>query len=65
MTARQQTAFDLDALTRARIHLAGQIAGGMCANKENMIPAGWRATIARDSLTLADNIIKLATQGQL
>ena len=65
MTARPQTAFEIDALTRARLHLAGQIAGGMCANKENMVPGGWRANIARDSLAVADNIIKLAMQGQL
>lgn len=65
MTARQQSTFELDALTKTRLHLAGQIAAGLCANKENMIPGGWRATIARDSLQVADNLIKLATTGGL
>lgn len=65
MTARQETTFELDPLTRARLHLAGQIAAGMCANKENMIPGGWKANIARDSLDVADKIIKLAVSGGL
>ncbi len=65
MTARQETAFELDALTRTRLHLAGQIASGMCANKENMVPGNWRANIARDSLQVADNLIKLAVSGGL
>lgn len=65
MTARQQTTFDLDALTKTRLHLAGQIAAGMCANKENMVPGGWKANIARDALAVADNIIKLTTAGAL
>lgn len=65
MTARQQTQFDLDALTKTRLHLSGQIAAGMCANKENMVPGGWKANIARDALSVADNIIKLAVQGGL
>lgn len=65
MTTRQQTTFDLDALTKTRLHLAGQIAAGMCANKENMVPGNWRANIARDSLQVADNLIKLAVAGGL
>lgn len=65
MSAKQQTAFELDALTKTRLHLAGQIASGMCANGENMCNTAWRACIARDSLQVADNIIKLATAGCL
>lgn len=65
MSARESTAFELDALTRTRLHLAGQIAAGMCANKENMVPGNWRANIARDSLQVADNLIKLAVSGGL
>lgn len=65
MSARESTAFELDALTRTRLHLAGQIAAGMCANKENMVPGNWRANIARDSLQVADNLIKLAVAGGL
>lgn len=65
MSARESTAFELDALTRTRLHLAGEIAAGMCANKENMVPGNWRANIARDSLQVADNLIKLAVSGGL
>jgi hypothetical protein len=65
MTARQETAFELDPLTRTRLHLAGQIAAGMCANKENMIPGNWKANIARDSLDVADKLIRLAVSGAL
>lgn len=65
MTARENTAFDLDALTRTRLHLAGQIAAGFAANPENMAPSNWRATIARDALDVADKIIRLATSGGL
>lgn len=63
MTARQQTEFELDALTRTRLHLASQIASGMCANRENMVPGNWQAIIARDSMQLADKLIKLAVSG--
>jgi hypothetical protein len=37
----------------------------MCANKENMIPGNWKANIARDSLDVADKLIRLAVSGAL
>lgn len=65
MSARQSTEFDLDALTRTRLHLAGQIASGMCANKENYVVGAWQASIASNSLEIADKLIRLAVSGGL
>lgn len=65
MAARENTSLDLDNMTKTRLHLAGQIASGMCANKENMTNYAWRATIARDAMQVADNIVKLAVSGSL
>ena len=63
MTARQQSTFELDNLTRTRLMLAGQIAAGMCGNKENYTTPHWQASIARSSLEIADKLIKLTVTG--
>lgn len=65
MTARQQTEFELDALTKTRLHLAGQIAAGLAANPEQVSMPHWEAETARSALSVADKLIKLAVQGGL
>lgn len=63
MTTRQQTAFDLDALTKTRLHLAGQIAAGLVSNPEQLSMPHWEAETARAALSVADKLIRLTVAG--
>lgn len=65
MTAREQTTFDLDPLTRTRLHLAGQIAAGLVANPEQIACPHWEAETARAALSVADKLIRLTVSGGL
>jgi hypothetical protein len=56
---------DMDTLQKMRLSVAAKIAGGMCANKENMRMSSWEAEIARASLSVADKLIHLVTAGGL
>lgn len=63
MSARENTGFDLDALTRTRLHLAGQIAAGLVSNPQQIALRSWEAETARAALSVADKIIRLAISG--
>lgn len=65
MSARQESNFELDALTRARLHLAGQIAAGLVANPEQISLHNWEAETARAALSVADKLIRLTVSGGL
>lgn len=65
MSARENTAFELDALTRTRLHLAGQIAAGLVANPEQLSLPYWEAETARAALSVADKLISLTVTGGL
>ncbi len=59
----QAQEFELDPLTRTRLHLASQIAAGLCSNPENMISMDWEGSIARSALSVADKLIRLTMTG--
>ena len=63
MTARQSTEFELDALTRTRLHLAGQIAAGLVSNPAQLECRNWEAETARAALLVADKLIRLTITG--
>lgn len=63
MAARENTAFELDALTRTRLHLAGQIAAGLASNPEQLALPYWEAETARAALSVADKLISLTVTG--
>lgn len=63
MSARPETAFELDALTRTRLHLAGQIAAGLASNPEQLSMPHWEADTARAALSVADKLIRLVVSG--
>lgn len=46
---------------KTRLAIAGRIAAGMCANKENM-GGDWRNVIARDAWDLSGKLCSLAAQ---
>lgn len=65
MTARQSSDFELDALTRTRLHLAGQIAAGLVSNPGQLACGNWEAETARAALLVADKLIRLTVSGGL
>lgn len=65
MSARQETTFDLDPLTKTRLHLAGQIAAGLASDGNQRQCRNWEAETARAALSVADKLIRLAVSGAL
>lgn len=63
MSARENTAFELDALTRTRLHLAGQIAAGLVSNPAQLACRNWEAESARAALAVADKLLRLVVSG--
>lgn len=63
MTARQQSTFELDNLTRTRLMLAGQIAAGLVSNPAQLSCRNWEAETARAAMLVADKLIHLAVSG--
>lgn len=63
MSARENTAFELDSLTRTRLHLAGQIAAGLVSNPQQLAVRNWEAESARAALAVADKLLRLAISG--
>jgi hypothetical protein len=48
---------------KTRLHLAGQIAAGLCANPHVFEMRGWQGEVARDSLSMADKILLVHMTG--
>lgn len=65
MTARQSTEFEMDALTKARLMLAGQIAAGLVSNPGHVACRDWENEAVRISVRMADKLVRLTTQGGL
>lgn len=65
MSAREKTDFDLDALTRTRLHLAGQIAAGLASNPGHVACRDWENEACRIAARMADKIIRLTVSGGL
>ena len=64
MNARvDQQVLDLDPLTRARLHLAGQIAAGLVSNPEQLALRDWEGETARAALRVADKLLRLVVSG--
>lgn len=64
MSARPSS-FELDALTKARLMLAGQIAAGLVSNPDQLALRNWEAETARAALSVADKLIQLTATGGL
>jgi hypothetical protein len=65
MSAQQQTNFELDALTRTRLMLAGQIAAGLVSDGNQRRCSNWEGESARAALLVADKLIRLVVSGGL
>lgn len=65
MSAKQSTDFELDALTRTRLHLAGQIAAGLASNPQQLTCRDWENETVRVAARMADKLIRLCVSGGL
>lgn len=63
MTARDQTTFDLDPLTRTRLHLAGQIAAGLASNPAHVECLDWENEAVRIAARMADKLVRVIVSG--
>lgn len=63
MSAREKTDFDLDALTRTRLHLAGQIAAGLASNPSHVCCHDWENEAVRIAARMADKLVRLTVSG--
>jgi hypothetical protein len=63
MTARQSTEFELDAMTRTRLMLAGQIAAGLVSNPGHVACRDWENEAVRIAARMADKLVRLTAQG--
>lgn len=58
-------AFELDAYTKTRLMIAGQIAAGLASNPAQISCRNWESETARAALSVADKLIKLTVSGCL
>lgn len=63
MAAREKTDFELDALTRTRLHLAGQIAAGLVSNPGHVECCDWENEAVRIAARMADKLTRLIVSG--
>jgi len=63
MSARQESNFELDALTRTRLMLAGQIAAGLASNPAHVACRDWENQAVRLATDMAAKLIKLNVSG--
>ncbi len=63
MSARQETDFELDAMTRTRLHLAGQIAAGLVSNHRHTECRDWENEACRIAARMAEKLILLTVSG--
>lgn len=63
MSARENTDFELDPLTRTRLHLAGQIAAGLVSNHRHTECRDWENEAVRIAARMADKLVKLTVSG--
>lgn len=63
MSAREKTDFDLDAMTRARLMLAGQIAAGLVSNPGHVACRDWENEAVRIAARMADKLVRLTVSG--
>jgi len=63
MSARQETAFELDALTRTRLMLAGQIAAGLASNPNHVNQGDWENKAVRIASDMARKLVALHVSG--
>lgn len=57
------TNFEVDPLTRVRLHLAGQIAAGLVSNPGHVACRDWENEACRIAARMADKIIRLSVSG--
>lgn len=55
--------FEVDAWSKMRIHIAGQIAAGLASNPEELRITAYESEIARASVSIADHIISYVLFG--
>lgn len=63
MSAREKTDFDLDALTRVRLMLAGQIAAGLASNPNHVNQGDWENKAVRIASDMARKLVNLHVSG--
>lgn len=60
---KRETNFELDAFTRARLHLAGQIAAGLASLPAQVSGRDFEGETARVAVRIADKVIALVVSG--
>ena len=63
MASREKTDFELDALSRARLMLAGQIAAGLASNPSHVCCHDWENEAVRIAARMADKLTRLVVSG--
>jgi hypothetical protein len=59
--ARQDSPFS--SYEKTRLHLAGQIAAGLCANPQTYRMQSWQGEVARNAISMADKILMVHLSG--